>query len=275
MLENCIHALGLAIGLRMIRGGQGGSDTQQSTKLFPELGDELGSAVRDDRRRETMEFPDVVNKELRSRASGAIGATWDKVTHLREAVDNDHDSVETAGSLKAGNEVDRKVDPGTIRHREGLECTMKLLTVRFGAAADVTVICPALDVANHLRPIIAAREKFIGFGATRVTGNGDIVVVMKESCAETGMVRNPKALVIIYAAVLEGAEGKSNVFVTTDILSQATQDLKDVGVRVVSLLDEGIEGSDIVGRGIVIIVLRRRVYIGIVNASGSVSIQGL
>lgn len=120
LFKNGVQPFRLPIGLGMVRGRKTRLDMEAATQLAPEGRDELRTAIRDDGGWKAMKFENVIDEEVCGSPCEAIRMAGDKVPHLREAVDDDHDSVVFARAFEIRDEIDREVGPSSFGDVERL-----------------------------------------------------------------------------------------------------------------------------------------------------------
>lgn len=169
-----------------------------------------------------MEFPDVINKELGSGGCGAFSVAGDEVSHLGQAIHDNHYAVVSAGFLKPSDEVNGDIRPWAFGDWQGFQGTVKLVAVGLGAAADMTVRGPAGNIRDHLRPVVVTGQEFMRLSTAWVAGSGYIVMVVDQAAFQGFVVGNPQAVVVVQTSISFGALGQGDMGMTAGSFSKAT-----------------------------------------------------
>ena len=139
LLDGAVGALGLAIGLRMICGGEGESGAEVLMESLPKCTCKAGVTVGDNGLGESMKLEDVREKERGESWGIDIGGGGDEVTHLGEAVHHGEDSIVATGCHGEGcDEVHGDAFPRFGGDGEGLEEAGGALMARLHHLARVT-----------------------------------------------------------------------------------------------------------------------------------------
>ena len=75
----------------------------------PDPGSELGSTVRDDVLRDTVQPDHVLDQQVRRLSRGKEFGQGDEVHHLREPVDQGQDGVVAPGGRKASDQIEGNI----------------------------------------------------------------------------------------------------------------------------------------------------------------------
>ena len=107
VLDFLIGAFGLSVGLRMVGGGEAGSDSKALEKVAHELRGKLGSAVAGEGKRESMESEDFAVVDVGSSFRTDFGLAGESVDEFGVVVGEYDDGIMSVEALgKGSNEVD-------------------------------------------------------------------------------------------------------------------------------------------------------------------------
>ena len=107
VLDFLIGAFGLSVGLRVVGGGEAGSDSKALEEVAHELGGELGSAVAGERERESMESEDFAVVDVGGSFRTDFGLAGESVDEFGVVVGEYDDGIVSVEALREGsNEVD-------------------------------------------------------------------------------------------------------------------------------------------------------------------------
>ena len=139
LLEDGVNSFGLAICLRVISSREVLFDLEDLAEFLGEARGENRAAVRDNRRRETVEPENPVNKKGGKFLGVIIRAAGDKVGHLGEAVHNYPDSIVAIGVWEANDEVARNFFPTPFRDLKRLEETKGWMSDRLDSCTGIAI----------------------------------------------------------------------------------------------------------------------------------------
>jgi hypothetical protein len=132
ILKNLIYPLCLTIGLQMISQAMNQMHPQGSMQLLPEESYELGTSIRNDGLRHTMQTQDVRNIQLIILFSPVEGVHWNEMNGLGKSVDDYPDGVQLAASERqTHNEIhiDVFAFPGRNTQRLQQSCMPHLISL--------------------------------------------------------------------------------------------------------------------------------------------------
>ena len=118
LLNSTIGSLGLAVGLRMVRGRHGRISTESIHDVLPEGACEPRVAVRNNHSRHAVQAHDMINEKLSQLGSIDVSRRRNEVGHLGKTIDDGDDRVMARRRLgELGDEVHGDLLPVVVRYR--------------------------------------------------------------------------------------------------------------------------------------------------------------
>jgi hypothetical protein len=153
ILKNLIYPLCLSIGLRMVSRAVNQMRPQGSMQLLPEVSYELGTPIKNDGLRHTMQTQDVRNIQLSILFSPVEGVHRNKMSGLGKPVDDYPDGVKlAAGERWTHNEIHTDVFPFPGRNTQRLQHSCRPHMISLDPSTRVAFRNIASSLAFHMGP---------------------------------------------------------------------------------------------------------------------------
>jgi hypothetical protein len=206
-LEDLVDALGETICLRMEGSGEVGLGAKESDEGAPEGRDVERTTVGDDVNGDTMKANNGLEEHLsHERRVETFLGVWDEVSHLGEAIDEDHDRVETIGRRELDDGVHGDGSPRSQRDGERLKGTVWLVSRGLVAGTSLAAIDVTVDESTHAREVEVARGEVVCLLLTMVACKGVVVALLDNVEGELQVVRDVQDVGEVHKAIV--AEGQ-------------------------------------------------------------------
>ena len=101
----------------------------------------------------------------------------DVVSHLRQAIHNDKDGVESLGRRQVRDKIDGYMLPCPLWYWQWLQQSLMLVPIRFYPTAGAAVSNVLPHVGIHAFPAVLTRQQLEGLRSSWVAGGGVVVVL--------------------------------------------------------------------------------------------------
>src|SRR5277367_3342273 len=177
LFDGLVHTFSLTVSLGVESRRQSTLQIHHGCKRIPKMRCEDRSTVGDKRFRDAVQANDVIEKQACELGRTGGFETRNKVTHLREAVDENKEGIVTIRGWEVGDEIARDRLPRTGGCGQRRELTMLKVTWGLTTGTRIAGGDIGLDKCMHAGEPIIARQQFKGFLRTEVTGERVIVVL--------------------------------------------------------------------------------------------------
>ena len=178
LLHLLVDALGLAIGLRVVRRGGRRFNSDEVPELRGELHDELRPAVGEVPLRKSVVAPDIPIVEPSGSDGVDVGGALVEVSTLAKGVHYHHDRIVAMGLWKLNHEVHRHRVPALRWDFGRMKFSDRKSSERLGAATQVASCDIPADVAGQLGPPEVPGDELQRFEASDMSGDFGVVVLL-------------------------------------------------------------------------------------------------
>jgi hypothetical protein len=191
ILKNLIYSLCLSIGLWMVSRAVDQTRPQGIIQLLPEASDELGTLIRNDGLRHTMQTQDARNIQLGILFSHVEGVHWNEMRRLGKSVDDYPDGVKlVADERQTHNEIHTDVFQFLGRNTQRLQQSRKPHMISLDPSTRVAFHNIASSLTFHTGPPELYVQIMIHLCAAWVDGIFGNVSFIKYLLAQTMVLWN-------------------------------------------------------------------------------------
>lgn len=174
-LHALVDALALAVSLGVVRGGVEQLSACSSEQFSPEVAGEDLVVIGDDGGGNAVQLDNVVPERSSHLLSLKRVSQRDEVGELGEAIDNNHDGVESLGNGQSLYEVHGQILPGNRWHGQGCQESGRLGALVLGLLASHALLHEFVDVPLHPAPVEVLAHSLVGRCRTRVATHRAVV----------------------------------------------------------------------------------------------------